>query len=76
MKNPNERFRQMGDAELGTQEADLRDQLFRLRFQMSMGNAESLKKLRSLRRDVARVKTLMNERRRGAAAAPAAEEGK
>ncbi|MGH9480547.1 MAG: 50S ribosomal protein L29 [Terriglobales bacterium] len=63
MKNPSiERFRQMGDQELESREADLRDQLFRLRFQMSMGQSESIKKLRQLRRDIARVKTLMRER--------------
>lgn len=63
MKNASiERFRQMGDQELESREADLRDQLFRLRFQMSMGQSESIKKLRQLRRDIARVKTLMRER--------------
>ena len=69
MKNaPIERYRQMGDQELGSREADLRDQLFRLRFQMSMGQTESVKKLRQLRRDIARVKTLTTERAAGAKA--------
>ena len=58
-----EKFRQMGEPELRAQEHDLRDQMFRLKFQMSMGNAESLKKLQQLRRDVARVKTVLAERR-------------
>lgn len=63
MKSPSiDRFRQMGDQELESREADLRDQLFRLRFQMSMGQSESIKKLRQLRRDIARVKTLATER--------------
>jgi large subunit ribosomal protein L29 len=62
-----ERFRQMGDQELEGREADLRDQLFRLRFQMSLGQSESIKKLRQLRRDIARVKTLVGERARTAA---------
>lgn len=66
MKSPSiERFRQMGDQELESREADLRDQLFRLRFQMSMGQSESIKKLRQLRRDIARVKTLTTERAAG-----------
>ncbi|MGN6591338.1 MAG: 50S ribosomal protein L29 [Terriglobales bacterium] len=65
--NPMERFRQMGDQELEGREADLRDQLFRLRFQMSLGQSESIKKLRQLRRDIARVKTLATERARAAA---------
>lgn len=72
MKNtPIERYRQMGDQELEARETDLRDQLFRLRFQMSMGQSESIKKLRQLRRDIARVKTLSSER----AAARAGEAG-
>jgi large subunit ribosomal protein L29 len=58
-----ERYRQMGDQELESREAELRDQLFRLRFQMSMGQSESIKKLRQLRRDIARVKTLTTERK-------------
>lgn len=67
MKNASiERFRQMGDEELSSRELDLRDQLFRLRFQMSTGQSESIKKLRQLRRDIARVKTLTTERARTA----------
>jgi len=63
MKNSSiERFRQMGDQELDSREADLRDQLFRLRFQLSMGQSESIKKLRQLRRDIARVQTLQRQR--------------
>ena len=59
---PIERYRQMGDQELESREADLRDSLFRLRFQLSMGQSESIKKLRELRKDIARVKTLARER--------------
>ena len=50
------------DAELSHQERDLADQLFRLKFQMSMGQTESLKKIRQLRKDIARVKTVKRER--------------
>jgi large subunit ribosomal protein L29 len=38
------------------------DQLFKLKFQMNMGQTESLKKLRGLRKDIARVKTVAHER--------------
>lgn len=72
MSKPMDKLRQMGDPELLAREQDSRDQLFRLKFQMAMGNAESLKKLRELRRDVARVETLRTERR----LAVAAKEGK
>ncbi|HET9695623.1 MAG TPA: 50S ribosomal protein L29 [Terriglobales bacterium] len=50
------------DAELAHSERDLQDQLFRLKFQMSMGQTESLKKIRQLRKDIARVKTVQRER--------------
>jgi large subunit ribosomal protein L29 len=40
--------------------------LFKLKFQMNMGQTESLKKVRGLRRDIARVKTILGERKRSA----------
>jgi large subunit ribosomal protein L29 len=50
------------EAELKHQERELSDQLFRLKFQMRMGQTESLKKIRGLRRDIARVKTVARQR--------------
>ncbi|HWR14336.1 MAG TPA: 50S ribosomal protein L29 [Terriglobales bacterium] len=57
-----DKIRNTTDAELNHQERDLQDQLFRLKFQMSMGQTESLKKIRQLRKDIARVKTIQRER--------------
>jgi large subunit ribosomal protein L29 len=57
-----EKIKNTTDAELSHQERDLADQLFRLKFQMSMGQTESLKKIRQLRKDIARVKTVKRER--------------
>jgi len=57
-----EKIRQMGDRELEVHERELSEQVFRLRFQHATGQAESLKKLRVVRRDLARVKTLLRER--------------
>jgi large subunit ribosomal protein L29 len=62
MPRSTEKFRQMGDQELENQERELSEQVFRLRFQHATGQAESLKKLRVVRRDLARVKTLRRER--------------
>ena len=56
-----EKIRNLTDVELRHQERDLADQLFKLKFQMNMGQTESLKKIRGLRRDIARVKTIMRE---------------
>ena len=56
-----DKIRNLTDAELHHQERDLADQLFKLKFQMNMGQSESLKKIRGLRRDIARVKTVLRE---------------
>jgi large subunit ribosomal protein L29 len=56
-----EKIRNLTSDELQHQERDLADQLFKLKFQMNMGQTESLKKIRGLRRDIARVKTVMRE---------------
>ena len=60
-----EKLRNTTPEELRHQEQELSDQLFRLRFQMKMGQSESLKKLRDLRKDIARVKTILRERELG-----------
>ena len=56
-------LRDLGADELGVKERDLTDQLFRLRIQKSMGQLEVPDKLRLVRRDLARVKTLLREKR-------------
>jgi large subunit ribosomal protein L29 len=62
-----DKVRNLTDAELEHQERDLADQLFKLKFKMNMGQTESLKKMRDLRKSIARVKTIMGERARAAA---------
>jgi large subunit ribosomal protein L29 len=68
-----DKIRNQTDAELQDQERQLADQLFKLKFQLNMGQTESLKKMRGLRKDIARVKTIIGERAR---TAPAATEKK
>src|SRR5207237_6506983 len=60
-----EKIRNTTDVELKHQERELNDQLFKLKFQMKMGQTESLKKIRGLRKDIARVKTILRERELG-----------
>jgi large subunit ribosomal protein L29 len=62
-----DKIRNLTDDELQHQGRDLADQLFKLKFQLNMGQTESLKKIRGLRKDIARVKTIMGERTRAAA---------
>ena len=57
-----DKVRNLTDEELRHQERDLNDQLFKLKFQLNMGQTESLKKIRGLRKDIARVKTIARER--------------
>ena len=54
--------RDLGVDELRQREKDLDDQLFRLRIQKSMGQLEAAGKLKALRRDLARVKTVLREK--------------
>ena len=55
-------FRDLGADELKQRERDLDDQLFRLRIQKSMGQLEAAHKMKALRRDVARLKTVLREK--------------
>ena len=55
-------FRDLGVDELQQREKELDDQLFRLRIQKSMGQLEAGHKLKALRRDLARVKTVLREK--------------
>ena len=57
-----EKIRNLTDVELQHQERELNDQLFRLKFQLNMGQTESLKKIRTLKKDIARVKTIARQR--------------
>jgi large subunit ribosomal protein L29 len=59
-----DKIRNLTDVELHHQENELADQLFKLKFQLNMGQTESLKKIRGLRKDIARVKTILGERER------------
>ncbi|MDT8069632.1 MAG: 50S ribosomal protein L29 [Terriglobia bacterium] len=61
------KIRNLTDAELLHQERELNDQLFKLKFQMKMGQTESLKKIHGLRKDIARVKTIKREKELAAA---------
>ena len=61
-------YRELSLAELERKEADAREQLFKLRFQISMGQAEGIRRYRSTRKDLARILTVAGEKRRKAVA--------
>ena len=61
-------FRDLGVDDLRQREKDLDEELFRLRIQKSMGQMEAAHKLKALRRDLARVKTVLREKETPSAA--------
>jgi large subunit ribosomal protein L29 len=63
-----EKVREMSADELATKERELQEQLFKLRFQKSIGQLDNALKIRETRRDIARVKTVLRQRRAQAAA--------
>jgi large subunit ribosomal protein L29 len=65
MNKQAEKFRNLGAAELSQTLREHMDQLFRLKFQMKMGQTESLNKIRTLRRNVARLKTINRQHQLG-----------
>jgi len=71
-----EKIREEGTTELSAREKDLTEQIFRLRFQLTTGQAEALKRLREAKKDLARVKTLIRAQELTAGAKPAAKAGK
>jgi len=56
-----DKIREMNPNELEIQERELSEQIFRLRFQLTTGQSEGLKKLREAKKDLARIKTLRRE---------------
>jgi large subunit ribosomal protein L29 len=65
------KYRELDVAELERQTQDTQEQLFRLRFQIGMGQTEGLKKYRNLKKDRARLLTVLSEKKAGSEAAVA-----
>ena len=64
------KIKESTDSELKTQEAQAGEQLFRVRFQKSLGDTAGVNKLRELKKDIARIKTVARQRALGHATAP------
>jgi len=74
-----QKIRNLSDNELAHHEKTTSEQLFRLRFQVSLGQNDGVKKLRQLRKEIAQIKTVARERElgiNGELAAPAAAPAK
>jgi len=60
-----EKIRNLSDEELAHQGKTASEQLFRLRFQVSLGQNDAVKKIRQTRREIAQIKTVAREREMG-----------
>ena len=58
--------RDLSDDDLRARVSELKEQNFRLRFKLALGNVDTVKQIRINRRDLARVKTILRERELGA----------
>jgi len=57
-----EKIRELSERELEVQANDWQNQIWKLRFQAATGQTEGVRKLRALRKDIARAKTVQRER--------------
>jgi len=73
MKENADKARALDTAELTKKLAEGAEQSFRLRFQLAMGQTDGVKKIRQLRKERARMLTVLRERELGKAEAPAAK---
>jgi large subunit ribosomal protein L29 len=71
-----QKIRNLTPDELAHQEREAGDQMFRLRFGSKLGQADTTNQIRTLRKDVARIKTIARERELGLAVAPMKSEAK
>ncbi len=58
-------IRQMTDQELNAKLLDLKNELFNLRFQLATGQLDNPMRIKAVRKDIARVKTIVRERELG-----------
>ena len=58
-------IRQMNETELNNKLKDLKGELFNLRFQMATGQLDNPMRLKGVRRDIAKIKTVVRERELG-----------
>lgn len=58
-------LRELSEDELERKEVELKDQLFKLKFQHALGQLENAMKLKSIKKDIARIKTILKENKEG-----------
>lgn len=58
-------FRNLSDAEIRNKVKDLKEELFNLRFQLATGQLDNPMRIRQVKKDIARAKTILRERELG-----------
>ncbi len=58
-------LRDLSEEELKSKEEEVKDQLFKLKFQHTLGQLENAMKLKNLKKDIARIKTILREKSEG-----------
>ncbi len=58
-------LRDLSEEELSSKEEEVKDQLFKLKFQHALGQLENAMKLKNLKRDIAKIKTILREKSEG-----------
>ncbi len=56
-------MRELSEGELQSREEELKDQLFKLKFQHAIGQLENAMKLKNIKKDIARIKTILREKK-------------
>lgn len=70
---PAHEFRELSSDELNTRLSEAKEELFNLRFQHATGQLTNNRRLRTVKRDIARIYTVIRERELGLSTAPGAE---
>lgn len=58
-------LRELSEGELHSREEELKDQLFKLKFQHALGQLENAMKLKNIKKDIARIKIILIEKSKG-----------
>jgi len=58
-------LKELSEEELQSKKEELKDQLFKLKFQHALGQLENAMKLKNIKKDIARIKTTLEEKSRG-----------
>ena len=70
---PEHEFRELNEEELVTRLNEAKEELFNLRFQLATGQLTNNRRLRTVKRDIARIYTVIRERELGLSVVPGAE---